>query len=354
MSQDVRPAAGLVVIGASAGGVEALRTVVSGLRADLAACVLVVMHLAPESTSALPAILGRAAQLPVRHARDGDRLRAGTVLVAPPDHHLVVLDGRVTLTHGPRENGHRPAVDVLFRSAARSWGPRVVAVVLSGSRDDGAAGAVAVGATGGRVVVQSDALFDSMPRATMAADDPGASVPARDVADVLHDWVQDLAAADDLAPGPEPSALMELEVGAASLDPRAMHRHDRPGEAAGLGCPDCAGSLFRIEEGGLVRFRCRVGHAWSAEGLLARQGVALESALWTALRSLEEKAALAADLERRAAEDGREHTAERFRTGSAEATRAAEVLRELLEDLGPGRFVGVKESPTTDRPTDQV
>lgn len=344
MSEDVPQAMGLVVIGASAGGVSALSTVVAGLPADLRAGVLVVMHVPSSATSALPTILSRHGPLPARHARDGDEIRPGVILVAPPDHHLVVLEGRVSLTHGPQENGHRPAVDVLFRSAARSWGPRVAAVILSGSLDDGAAGTVAVSAMGGRSVIQSDAVFDGMPRAALGADNPDVGVPARQIAAVLTRWVAELAADPDLPARPRPSPLMDVEVGLARLQPRAVHPSDRPGVPAGFGCPDCAGSMFRIEEGRLVRFRCRVGHAWSAEGLLARQGVALESALWMALRSLEEKAALSTDLQRRATTDGLDQIAARFRSGAEEAGRAAEVIRELVESLGPVPFPRVEES----------
>jgi two-component system, chemotaxis family, protein-glutamate methylesterase/glutaminase len=321
----------LVVVGGSAGGVEALRELVAGLPADLPAAVLVVVHVPPTGKSALPVILSRRGPLPARHAEDGAELRAGEVLVAPPDHHLVVIDGRVGLTRGPQENGHRPAVDVLFRSAARSWGPRVVAVVLSGALDDGAAGVVAVKHRGGRCMVQADALFDGMPTAASRAHDPDAELPVAEIPGRLTAWLDDLPE----EPGLPVSALIEEETEMAELDPRAMHDLDRPGEPAGFGCPDCAGSLYRIEEGKLTRFRCRVGHAWSPESLLVRQTVALESALWMALRSLEEKVALNTELGQRASAEGRAQTAQQFESGAVEAMRAAELVRQLVVDLGP-------------------
>jgi two-component system chemotaxis response regulator CheB len=141
---------------------------------------------------ALPVILSRKGRLPARHARDGEELLASQVLVAPPDHHLVVLEGRVGLTRGPLENGYRPAVDVLFRSAALAWRARVVAVVLSGSLDDGAAGAAVVTRNGGRCVVQSDALFDGMPRAALRADDPQQQAPAREIPALITAWLEEL------------------------------------------------------------------------------------------------------------------------------------------------------------------
>jgi two-component system chemotaxis response regulator CheB len=319
----------VVVVGASAGGVEALRTLVSGLPVDFPAAVLVVLHTPASSRSALASILTRSGPLPAVQAEEDDELQAGRILVAPPDRHLIVYGQRVTLSRGPHENGHRPAVDVLFRSAARAWGERLVGVVLSGTLDDGAAGTVAVAQRGGRCVVQSDALFDGMPRAAMSADAPQ-QAPAREIGAVLESWLAELQHAE---PQP-PTALMEEEVALATMDPDALHDHDRPGEPAGFGCPDCAGALYRITEGKLTRFRCRVGHAWSPDGLLARQSVALESALWMALRSLEEKAALQAELRSRAETEGRDRSAVRFAAGAEEALRAAELVRQLVIELG--------------------
>src|SRR5579884_3723136 len=170
MRQSDITARDLVVMGASAGGVEALRRVVAGLPAELPAAICIVLHLAPDSPSALPKILERAGALPCRAASDGEPLEPGSVLVAPPDRHLVVEDGRVRLTVGPRENGHRPAIDTLFRSAA-ARGDRVVGVVLSGTRDDGAAGLAVIKANGGGAIVQDpkEAMYAGMPRSALAS-----------------------------------------------------------------------------------------------------------------------------------------------------------------------------------------
>ncbi|WP_182526492.1 chemotaxis protein CheB [Nocardioides dongkuii] len=326
-----------VVVGASAGGVEALRDLALGLPEDLPAAVLVVLHVPAAGTSVLPAILARAGRLPARHARDGDVLEAGTILVAPPDRHLVVIDGRVSLTRGPQENGHRPAVDVLFRSAARSHGARVHGLVLSGALDDGAAGAVAVTQRGGRCLVQDpqEALYDSMPRAAAAAAGlgDGGALSVRDMPAALLSWLGDLPPPE----GPDQvSELMQKETAMADLDPGALQDPVPPGNPAGFGCPDCAGSLFEIDEGRLRRYRCRVGHAWSPESLLARQTVGMESALWMALRSLEEKVALTDELAERAAGQGHPETARRFGTRSREARKAAELVRDLIADIDSG------------------
>ncbi|MDN4162892.1 chemotaxis protein CheB [Nocardioides abyssi] len=322
----------LVVVGASAGGVEALRTFVAGLPHDLPACVLVVLHVPASATSVLPSILDRSGPLPARHAREGDALTAGQVLVAPPDHHLIVVDGHVTLSRGPWENGHRPAVDVLFRSAARAAGERVVAIVLSGSLDDGAAGMVAVAQRGGTRIVQQfdDALYDGMPRSAAAADHVEHVLPVAQMPALLTEV---LAA---LPPAPEapPTELMNAEAEMADLDPDTMHDPDRPGTPSGFGCPDCNGALFEIEDGGMLRFRCRVGHAWSPDSLIARQSTALESALWMALRGLEEKVAMNTTLAGRADQRGDHRTAERFRAAADESRGAAELVRALVASIG--------------------
>jgi two-component system, chemotaxis family, protein-glutamate methylesterase/glutaminase len=170
----------LVVIGASAGGVQALTSVVSGLPPDLGAAICIVLHISPDSRSMLADILTRAGKLPCRSARDGERLRAGVILVAPPDHHLAIEDERIRLTVGPRENGHRPAIDVLFRTAAEAFDRRVVGVVLSGMRDDGSAGLAAIKAAGGGAIVQDpeDALYSGMPASAIANVTADAIVPS--------------------------------------------------------------------------------------------------------------------------------------------------------------------------------
>lgn len=349
----------LVVVGASAGGVEALTALVRQLPPELPAAVCVVLHLPANSASALAGILDRAGPLTAREARDGDPLVPGRVLVAPPDRHLVVTDGSVMLTRGPRENGHRPAVDVLFRSAARARDGSVVGVVLSGALDDGAAGLVAVTARGGTAVVQepTDALHPGMPLAALAAAPGAHRAVVADlgalVASVVHDVVRRTdgdavtgaagadrgdgaaaAGAPPALPALTEDELLERETAIASMDPGVMHAVDRPGTPVGLGCPDCAGALYGVEEGPLVRYRCRVGHAWSPEALLAEQGLALEGALWMALRGLEDKAGVASDLALRAELAGHHHSARRFRESADDAHEAAEQVRLLLDRMG--------------------
>ena len=320
----------LIVVGASAGGVEALQSLVAALPAHLPATVLVVLHVPPAGADALAPILDRAGPLPVRRAEHGAPLEPGQVLVARPDHHLLVVGDAVALSRGPRENGHRPAVDVLFRSAARARGPRVIGVVLSGALDDGAAGSVAVTARGGLALAQDprEAMHPGMPLACARAT--GAEVlPVAALADRLVRLVGEEV---DVGAVPAPSELMQRETAVADMDPREMETVARPGTPSGFSCPDCHGVLWQIDEGSLRRFRCRVGHAWSVDSLLAEHGHAIEGALWMALRSLEEKAALSAQLADGAREAGRELTAEQFAAQARETHRAAELIRRMLAE----------------------
>ncbi|GAA3345848.1 chemotaxis protein CheB [Amorphoplanes nipponensis] len=319
----------MVAVGASAGGVESLRALVAGLPPDFPAAVLVVLHLPRDSPSALPTILNRSGPLPAAAAVDGEPLRPGRVYVAPNDHHLLLLDGHLRLSHGPAENGHRPAIDPLFRSVARAAGNRGIGVVLSGSRDDGAAGLASVVARGGAAVVQdpADALYSSMPLAALALAPTGHVAPAAKLGGLLAEMT-----AMPLPTGPELPAdvLLDQEVAMADL---AGTTTDEIAPPAGFGCPACGGGLFQIDDGPMPRYRCRVGHAWSPESLLDEQALALEGALWMALRALEEKS----ELSRRMAASGthrRAGTSARFNHIAADADAAGATIRRLIARLG--------------------
>lgn len=319
----------LVVVGASAGGVEALRVLLGGLPPDFAAAMLVVLHMPRAGRSALPEILDRSCLLPVHRAVDGAPLRPGTVTVAVPDSHLMVVGDRLLLSRGPRENGHRPAVDVLFRTAARAAGPRVVAVVLSGALDDGTAGMIAVRQRGGVGVAQEpeDAIYASMPTHAIEVASADHVAPVAKMGSLLVDLVTE----ETTAAAPAVSGLMDKEAAMAEFDAAALSDDDRPGTPSGFGCPSCHGALFTITEGGMERYRCRVGHAWSPEALAAEQSEALEGALWMALRGLEERAALSLRMGQRAQERGHTHTARTFRQRHDEAQEAALLIRRLLQ-----------------------
>jgi two-component system, chemotaxis family, protein-glutamate methylesterase/glutaminase len=327
-----------VVVGASAGGVAALRTLLADLPAGFPARILIVLHVPASGVNALASVLARSSPMRVRSAMNGDQLEPGVVLVARPDHHLMVVDDSVRLTRGPRENGHRPAIDVLFRSAAKALGPRTIGVVLSGALDDGSAGLRAIRARGGLGVVQDpdDAQHSGMPSNAIRAADPEYVVPVAEMPGLLPQLIgaevesPDLAA-DKFLPA-ELARLMETEVAMAEMSAEGFRAAHRPGVSSGLSCPDCHGVLFSIGEADFPRFRCRVGHAWSAESLMAEHRTAVEGALWMALRALEEKAALCLDMSDRVGAGGAAISARRFSEQSAEARDAAQVLRGLLAE----------------------
>lgn len=314
----------VVVVGASAGGVEALLALVTGLPAELPAAVLVVLHMPAGGTSALPAILGRASPLPVTAARDRERLRTGHVYVARPDHHLMTLDGRIALSHGPTENGHRPAIDALFRSAAVTHGAAVTGVLLSGVLDDGVAGLSAIARQGGTVVVQdpADALYPGMPEHALRVLSPDHVVAAAEIGLVLGKIT---AATVEQPASADADLRWENEIARDGVPGKGA---DDVGAPLNFSCPDCSGVLSDIEDG--QRYRCRVGHAWTAEALLTAQDSTLERALWAALRSLEEKAVLAKRMATHARRRGSDSIAMRYDQKAEETEEAADVIRIQL------------------------
>lgn len=321
----------VVVVGASAGGVEALRTVARSLPADFPAAVLVVMHLSPGARSALPLILDRAGPLPAYAAEHGAPLRPGVIHVAPPDHHLLIDDGSLVLTRGPTENGHRPAINVTFRSAAVTAGPKAIGVILSGTLDDGSVGLRSIVDRGGLAVVQdpADALYASMPENALALVNPECVLPAAEIGPALDKLVR--RRAED-ADAPQPSAALLLEDRIARDGVRlgaVVPGPDLP--PSGYTCPDCRGALMEVGSAG--RYRCRIGHAWSVEALLGAHDTEFERALWTALRSLDEKTALARRLRQDSERRNHGMLANRYATTARECAEAAETLRKFLFSL---------------------
>jgi len=319
----------LVVVGASAGGVEALKEVVAGLPADLPAAVGIVLHVSPNSESHLPAILSRAGPLPAAHAADGDEVREGSIAVAPPDRHLLVRKGRWVVVRGPRENGVRPAIDPLFRSAAASSGHHVVAVVLSGTLTDGSSGAAAISRVGGAVVVQDpeEAIFSDMPFATIVRDHPDRVLPVHEIAPAVVELLSSLSQEEPVSENERNE--MNLETSFAALDQSALSGADPPGESSRLSCPACGGVLWEVDDHDLLRFRCRVGHAYTADAVLDGEAETVDAALWAALRALHERAELSQRIVRRL-RSGSGRGAERFEDMGREALEQAELIRKVL------------------------
>lgn len=305
----------VIGVGGSAGAIRTLLEIAAGLPEDLAAAVLVVIHRPAHSRSALPGLLAKASGRPCSLARTGDPLRHGTIYVAPPDFHMRVWDGTVTIDQGPRENRNRPAIDPLFRSLAATFGPSAVGVLLSGILDDGTAGLSEIKQAGGIVVIQdpADAVYPNMPEAAAREVDVDHSVAGREIGPLLGRIATQLAGA------------RRVQGGATALTEVVDEHTD-------LSCPDCGGVLRISSHARVPRFVCRVGHAFSAETLGAAQNEQVEQALWFALRALRERVAGAERLSQRFANLGDAPLAERYRRRAEEADSQSLLIRSVLED----------------------
>ena len=327
----------IVVIGASAGGVEALKLLVAQLPADIPASLFVVLHLPPEGRSVLPDILQRSGVLPASHPVDGETFERHHVYVAPPDQHLELEDSVIRLSGGPRENGYRPAIDRLFTTAAHAHGERVTGVILSGALDDGTVGLKDVVSAGGAGIIQDpdDALYPAMP-ASAAAYVPDARIfPLEDMGPEI--WT--LAT----KPVPLPARPRAVTIDDDQAPNPTSTYEAQDGRISGITCPECNGVLWEADDSGILRFRCRIGHAYTLESLVASQGLSLEAALWTALRALDERVALSERLSRRFSMRGNEATAERYRNQARDAREQAAVLRQALDELIPEDVVAVPD-----------
>lgn len=317
----------IVVVGASAGGVEALGRLVRDFPEDLEAAVFVVLHLPAHAPSALPNILRRAGPLPAAQAVDGEPIQKGRVYVAAPNHHLLVRSGRVHLTTGPTENGHRPAIDSLFRTAALTYGPRVIGVILSGNLDDGTAGLKVVKSRAGIAIVQdpADALYAAMPTSAIEHVDVDHVLPLADIGAMIVRLIEEVVEDTGAVVRPVLSGrdASEEEVGLQ------MTAEDA-GTPSGFTCPECGGGLWEVREGDLARYQCRVGHAFSPDTLLAQYGEAMDAALWAAVRALEERTAFARRMASGARMRGHPVTAGRYESQAQEAEQRAAVVREAL------------------------
>ena len=326
----------IIVVGGSAGALEPLVTLLKQLPRGFPASILVAVHSSPTSPGMLPAILERAGNLSAIFPHHGQRLEPGRVYVAPPDHHLRVDNGAVSVLHGPRENGFRPAIDPLFRSAAESHDGRTIGVLLSGALDDGTFGLMAIKRAGGTAIVQhpEDALVPSMPLSAIRHVEVDHIVPAKMLAPLLIDLLQ------NGRPAHHPEERRNKTHGAAMEDDRDINQTPQkpdaiPGSPSFFVCPECGGALWERDEGGLQRFRCHTGHGFTPETLLAHQNSEVEHALWCAVRVLQERAAMHRQIATRMRDHGSVTTADRYDERSHEEDAKAAVIRKLLANEPP-------------------
>ena len=321
-----------IVIGASAGGVQALSRLVADLPANLPAAVFIVLHIASNAPSLLPGILARESDLPLEHAIDGEPIVRRRIYVGPPDHHLLIEEEHVKLVHGPKENLHRPSIDALFRSAARWAGPRVIGVVLTGARDDGRVGMRAIQKRGGITIVQdpAEAAFPSMPLSVLQGIKVDYSLPLSEIGPLLYKLAQETAEEEGRYAVPDDieieARIAEQEMESSDL----IASVERLGKISKLTCPDCHGALWEIRDEDILRYRCHVGHAYSAESLSEGQSHMLEVALWSAVRALEEQMILANRIVERARRANQMRVAMLFEKRAREAEKHSSYLRTLL------------------------
>jgi two-component system chemotaxis response regulator CheB len=289
----------LVVIGGSAGAWSVLQLILRNLPADFPAAVAVVIHRSPHGAGNISQVLNGLTPLSVVEPTTEQPLRAGWIYLAPPNFHLTVNDGMVVPTRGAREHHTRPAVDVLFRTAARAFGPDVTAVLLSGTGADGSAGLLAVRNHGGRIVVQapSDAAHAGMPRRAATLTNPDHMVSAADIAALLPTLIGQRGPTSMQDPSDPAKATIERDI-------TAQERGVRNGEVSTYACPDCGGTLWQVEQSGVVQFVCHTGHRWAPHSMLVEKTEALEAALLEAVRLLKEKAMLLRQVAAKAAPAG--------------------------------------------------
>jgi two-component system chemotaxis response regulator CheB len=329
----------IVVIGGSSGALEALLPLIQALSPDFGAAVFVVFHVPATSPARLDRVLNRMSPLPVHYAIDGESIRPGEVYLAPPDRHLILKSDEVRVTHGPRENRFRPAIDPLFRTAAVEHGSRVIGIILSGGQSDGAAGLAAIKAAGGVTLVQDPAecLVPALPEAAIETTVVDHVLSAADMPSVVAGLVSDIAPPKEI---PMPRKQDTAEAGGHDI-----HHSRDLGEATPFTCPDCGGTLWMSHTGDLLQFRCHVGHRFNGDGLKSAQDESVEQALWTALRALEESAELRRRMALHAMTHGMSHIAESYNAQAIESERRAAAIRKVVTP--ESAKLEVVESPQT-------
>lgn len=318
----------IIVVGTSAGGVGALQTLVGLLPADLPASVFIVLHIAAESPRLLADILNRTGELPCTYAKDEAVIEPGHVYLAPPDRHLLLERDRMILSRGPKENRHRPAIDTLFRSAAVAYGPRVAGVILTGNLTNGTAGLLAVKEAGGITIVQDpdDALYTGMPSNALKYVPVDYCLLLSEIPDKLVELARD-PVPEEASEDPDKARIEQAII----QDPiRRKEDLAKIGRLSSFSCPECGGTLFEIDGKSLLRYRCFVGHAYTAEVLKEALSDELERALWLALRTLENSIMLKQRMLQHAKEHQHAYTAEGVEEQVQEAREASEVIRQAL------------------------
>jgi len=323
-----------IVIGASAGGFEVVVNIASQLPADLPVPVFVVMHIPADHHSYLPEILAKAGPLSAVHPEDGAKIETGMIYVAPPDHHLLIDDHHVAVKRGPKENGFRPSIDALFRSAAYSYGPEAIGVVLSGALHDGTSGLWSIKRLGGTAIVQDpyEAKYASMPRSALEFVEADYKVRSEEVAALLTRLAQEPSAQqtgrrDDVEAGLEERIAKEVQIAAGTnISQKTILEL---GELTPFTCPECHGTLTRIKEGKFSRFRCHTGHGFTEDALLEAVMASTGEMIWQVTRGLQEVELLLEHIGQHIREAGDPGRAEKFFATANDIEKQASRFQEI-------------------------
>ena len=333
----------VIAIGTSAGGITALKTLISQLPHNLNASIHIVQHLSGEAASNLPALLNKVSKLRVAFAQDREAIEVGRIYLAPPDFHLMLESDRVRVIKGPRENRMRPAIDPLFRSAAVNYRSYATGIILTGMLDDGTAGLQAIKACGGITIAQKpeDAEYSSMPESAIANVEVDYIVPLQNIAEILRKRVRQTPAIITEVPA---DLLLEMPISENAItSPQTMAKIGQP---VAHSCPSCGGPLWQIDNDKTLRYRCHVGHAFTGLSLVEEQNETTEKALWVALRTLEERSRLLKSMSDRYAQKGSNSLAEIHIERANEAAEHAVLIRNLIRDLRTiTKFTEVKQEP---------
>lgn len=320
----------IIVIGASAGGFDALKVLVRDFPADFQASIFIVWHMSPDVTGLLPQVLSRNGALPAKNAEDLEPIVPGQIYVAPPDRHLIIEGSRVRITRGPRENRFRPAVDPLFRSAAYAYGARVIGVILSGALDDGTSGLWTIKHRGGIAVVQDpfDAENPSMPRNALREVAVDHVVPVSEMAQLLVRLSREKPPAvfDKFM---EQDEQTEFEIRTAGED-KTTFDIMKFGELTTYTCPECHGVLFMLRDGERPRFRCHTGHAFSTDSLLSTVTESIEDTLWSAIRCIDESVLLLKHMGEHYSTSGQPDLAAVYFKKALEASARSQSVRQAV------------------------
>lgn len=322
MEKPTRAPSKLIVIGASSGGVAALRTLVADLPHDFPVPILVVLHIGAHR-STLPALLNAAGPLFAKHGEDGEAILAGGVYVAPPDRHMIVADGHIRLLRGPKENCARPAIDPLFRSAAETFGESAVGVILSGNLNDGTLGLYEIKRHGGVAIAQNpgDAVYPEMPQSAVEHVAIDYCLPLTRIPEMLIGLV------NQKDTGQMANRKISTEPDRHARDIYNNQMFDRP---LTVTCPDCGGALKMFKFGSIVKFGCHIGHSYTAEIMAAAQFEDMEKGMRAAIRFLNERAEFCLQMADQTGQDDNELSAE-WLAASKQALDRAYNLRDLVQ-----------------------